>query len=222
MTEEKASRETNRGPGRESGNSDSAAGSRKGRRRYFQTKKDGRSQPSGNQPGGQASGQSGQATRPANPANHSAGRKTTGAATGSAAKKRPGSARRAAAPAPASGTTTTACRQPRSRSRLHRPPIRLHLRALRPPRAARLLRIPPRPLLQGRPHTRRLPDRSLKTISRRHRRRRHAGANQHAPQTPVRLVRMGRYPQPDTNPAANPAATEAASPETRPADEQKG
>lgn len=61
MTEEKASRETNRGPGRESGNSDSGR-NRKGRRRYFQTKKDGRSQPSGNQPGGQ-SGQSGQSNQ---------------------------------------------------------------------------------------------------------------------------------------------------------------
>ena len=76
--------------------------SRKGRRRYFQPKKDGRSQPSGNQPGGQA------AARPTNPANHSARRTTTGAAKGSAAKKRPGSARPAAAPAPASATTTTA------------------------------------------------------------------------------------------------------------------
>ena len=67
MTEEKASRETNRGPGRESGNSDSGR-SRKGRRRYFQTKKDGRSQPSGNQPGGQSGqpnqgNQSGQSQR---------------------------------------------------------------------------------------------------------------------------------------------------------------
>jgi hypothetical protein len=63
MTDEKASRETNRGPGRESGSADSGIDSRrgrKGRRRYFQPKKDGRSQPAGNQPGGQAAGQSNQ------------------------------------------------------------------------------------------------------------------------------------------------------------------
>ena len=57
MTEEKASRETNRGPGRESGNSDSGR-SRKGRRRYFQTKKDGKSQSPGGQGTGQSAGQS--------------------------------------------------------------------------------------------------------------------------------------------------------------------
>lgn len=57
MTEEKGSRPAARESNREGGSADSGR-SRKGRRRYFQPKRDGRSQSSGNQAGNQGSGQS--------------------------------------------------------------------------------------------------------------------------------------------------------------------
>ena len=61
MTEEKGSRPAARESNREGGSADSGR-SRKGRRRYFQPKKDGRSQSSGTQAAGQGSNQgSGQA-----------------------------------------------------------------------------------------------------------------------------------------------------------------
>ncbi len=70
MSEQNANRDTNRQPGRETSGSDSGSANRpgrKGRRRYFQPKKDGKSQaPSGQAPGqagNQPSSQSNQSQR---------------------------------------------------------------------------------------------------------------------------------------------------------------
>jgi hypothetical protein len=224
MTEEKASRETNRGPGRESGNSDSSR-SRKGRRRYFQTKKDGRSQSSGNQPGGQASGQSGQSNQASQSGQSQRGQENNRRGDGKRGEEAP--------------RQRKARRRARSRQRYDdgRRSDAASLEAevaYTAPQSVYIYEHSAHPELRDsyefRPDHFSKVGRTLDDYQ--------IDLSKLFPGdiaddgTPV-LTNMLPKPQfdwsewedarsPDTNPAANPAAGEAASPETRPADEQKG